>query len=89
MEKLMSTNIVMHPEQPVKTKRFVAPKVDGTAATEYAEGRALYRRGKPIGECVTDDMCAGWLDAEYAGRIAYLRAMQSEGYVAAAALEVM
>lgn len=85
----MSTNIVMHPEQPVKTKRFVSPAADTTAADEYEQGRRLYRRGKPISECRTDDMCAGWLDAEYAGRIAYLRAMQSEGFVAAVALEVM
>ena len=85
----MSTNIVMHPEQPVKTKRFVSPTPDSTAADEYEQGRRLYRRGKGIGECRTDDMCAGWLDAEYAGRIAFLRAMQREGMSAEFALEVM
>ena len=87
----MSTNIINRPEVEVKSTRFVSPRADAnsTAAAEYELGRRLYRRGKSISECSTDDMCAGWLDAEYAGRVAYLRAMQSEGYGASYALEVM
>lgn len=85
----MSSNIITHPEVEVKSKRFVSPRPESTAVEEYELGRRLYRRGKSINECRTDDMCAGWLDAEYAGRVAYLRAMQSEGMSAEFALEVM
>ena len=86
----MSVNIIRQMESEVNNPRFVSPRADNsTAADEYELGRRLYQRGKRISECSTDDMCAGWLDAEYAGRIAYLRAMQRDGYVAAVALEVM
>jgi hypothetical protein len=86
----MSTNIIHYPDREVKPKNYVSPMRDEpTAAEQYETGRRLYRRGKPISECRTDDMCAGWLDAEYAGRIAYLRARQSEGYSGSFSLEVM
>lgn len=87
----MSANIIRQPEVEVNNARFVSPKSSDelTPAEQYELGRRLYQRGKRISECRTDDMCAGYLDAEYAGRVAYLRAMQREGYVAAVAMEAM
>jgi hypothetical protein len=68
----MNTAIVMEPQAKVKNARFVAP------LSEYDQGRKLYRAGKPLRECVTDEMTAGWLDAEAAGADAYWRAMMLE-----------
>ncbi len=55
----MSTNIVMHPEQPVKTKRFVAPPTDEQRA-EYEQGKRAYRHGWSKYACSSDDMVSGW-----------------------------
>jgi hypothetical protein len=91
----MSTNILQKYQREVNyPKNFVPAKADAnrtepTPAEQYERGRKLYFAGKRISECRTDDMCAGCLDAEYSGRIAYLRAMQSEGYSGSFSLEVM
>ena len=71
----MSTNILSHMEQPVKTKRFVAPK---PVVSDYDAGRDMYRRGKRLYECCTDAQTAGWLDAEADGADAYWRCMMME-----------
>ena len=55
----MSSNIVMHPEQPVKTKRFVAPHTDEQRA-EFEQGKRAYRNGWSKYACSSDDMVAGW-----------------------------
>jgi len=68
----MNDTIVMPHEHAVKHQRFVA------ATEDDQEGRKLYRAGKPLRECVTDEMTAGWLDAEAAGADAYWRAMMLE-----------
>ena len=71
---------IMHPhEHAVKHVRFVP------AVSEYDQGRELYKRGKRIEECVTDEMTQGYMDAEWAGYMAYSRHMEAEGYTAAQA----
>lgn len=76
----MSANIVMHPEQPVKTKRFVAPMptVEPTPAEQYAQGKRLYYRAKPLAACVTDEQTRGWLEAEARCNDDYWRGMMAE-----------
>ena len=68
-------------ESPAKIKnaRFVP------ALSEYDQGRELYKRGKPITDCVTDEMADGWNDAEWAGYMAYSKHMEAEGVPAAKA----
>jgi hypothetical protein len=73
----MNEPIVAHPHA-VKHSRFVAATAESQAELERQMGRSLYRRGKPLRECVTDDMAAGWLAAERAGADAYYRCMMSE-----------
>ena len=73
--------VTPHPHA-VKHGRFVAATPEAQAAAEAEMqrqiGRNLYRRGKPISECVSDEMAAGWLAAEFAGADAYWRAMMAE-----------
>ena len=72
-------DLIMHPhEHAVKHGRFVAPTAEAQANMERQIGRNLYRRGKPIECCVTDDMVQGYLDAEAKGADAYWRAMMAE-----------
>jgi len=72
-------NDLMVAEIPTKSKRFVSP------LSEYDQGRELYKRGRHIEECVTDEMTQGYMDAEWAGYMAYSRHMEAEGYTAAQA----
>ena len=62
-------------ESPVKSKsaRFVP------AVSEYDQGRELYKRGKSLEECVTDEMTQGWLDTEARCEAAYWRGMMRDG----------
>lgn len=62
---------------------FVAP------LSEREIGRQLYRQGKRLSACVTDDMTAGWLDAEAAGAQMFLRHAEAEHMPARAALSVV
>ena len=60
-------------EQPAHVNRcFVS------AQSEYNQGRSLYRRGKMLAMCVTDEMAQGWLDAEGKGADAYWLGMMQE-----------
>lgn len=69
--------LAVHPHA-VKHGRFVASTAEAQAELERQVGRSLYRRGKPLRECVTDDMAAGWIAAERAGADAYYRCMMAE-----------
>lgn len=70
----MSQSIMPHAAPTVNHSRFVAP------ISEYEQGKALHKARKPLGECVTDDMAAGWLDAaDLAGALAYIDCMEAEG----------
>ena len=74
----MNTSIVT--QQGMKINgRFVPASPDGGAELERQIGRNLYRRGRPLSECASDDMAAGWLDAEFGGYMAYSRHMEAEG----------
>ena len=71
--------VSLHPNpQAVKTGRFVAPTPDAQADLERQIGRNLYRRGKPLRECVTDEMAAGYLAEERRCEDAYWRCMMAE-----------
>ena len=59
-------------------RRFVAPTEDRQVEFERQTGRNLYRRGKPISMCVTDEMTAGWLAEERRGADAYHRCMMAQ-----------
>ena len=73
-------DLIMHPhEQAVKHQRFVAATEEDQEQFERELGRNLYKRGKPLRECRTDYMAAGWLAAEFAGYMAYSRHMEAEG----------
>lgn len=70
----MNAHSVAPTAQTHNTRRFVAP------LSEYDQGKALYKAHKPLSECVTDDMAAGWIDAaDLAGSLAYLHQMEAEG----------
>lgn len=73
---MSATMLHPHPHA-VKHQRFVAPTAD-PADLERQIGRNLYRRGKPLSECVTDEMAGGWLAAEQAGEDAYWRCMMAQ-----------
>lgn len=65
-------NLSIHPTvKRMYPHNFVAP-------SEYEQGKHLYRTGRKIRECVTDEMTRGYMDAAEAGRRAYLRACQAE-----------
>ena len=56
---------IMHPhEHAVKHQRFVAATPEQQADLERQIGRNLYRRGRALSECVSDEMAAGWLSEE-------------------------
>ena len=78
----MTTHIVAHPkpmqDAALHAVRFVAATEEQQAETERQTGRNLYRRGKPISACVTDDMAAGWLAEERRGADAYYRCMMAQ-----------
>lgn len=67
-----------HPSNVKNNVRFVAATQEAQADMERQIGRNLYRRGRGLDACVTDDMAAGWLAAEAAGADAYWRAMMQE-----------
>lgn len=70
---------MVHPhEHAVKAGRFVPATPEGQAEMERQIGRNLYRRGKPVEYCVTDEMTQGYLDAEAKGADAYWKAMMAE-----------
>jgi len=75
----MNSTMVAPHENAVKNQRFVAPTEQAQADMERQIGRNLYRRGRPLSECVSDEMTAGWLAAEFAGYMAYSRHMEAEG----------
>ena len=75
----MNASMVTPTKAAVKNSRFVpAAPPDQAERTEYQIGRNLYRRGRGLDACVTDDMTRGWLDAEAAGCDAYYAAMQRQ-----------
>lgn len=74
----MNDTMVSPHEHAVKHQRFAAPTEAQQADMERQIGRNLYRRGKPIEYCVTDDMTAGYLAAEAKGADAYYRCMMAE-----------
>ena len=70
---------MLHPDpHAVKHNRFVAPTPEAQAELERQIGRNLYRRGRRITECTTDDMTAGYIAAERKGADDYYRAMQRQ-----------
>ena len=78
----MTTHIVAHPKPmqdvALHARRFVAPTAEQQAETERQIGRNLYRRGRKLAECSTDDMAAGWLAEERRGADAYHRCMMAQ-----------
>lgn len=73
------SHVMVHPDPPaVKHQRFVAATEADQEQFERELGRNLYKRGKPLRECRTDYMAAGWLAAERKGADAYWRAMMAE-----------
>ena len=70
---------MLHPHpHAVKHQRFVAATAEAQIDLERQIGRNLYRRGKPIRECTTDEMTAGWVAASAAGEDAYYRCMMAQ-----------
>lgn len=70
---------MVHPhEHAVKHQRYVAATAEAQADLERQIGRNLYRRGRPLRECASDDMAGGWLAEERKGADAYWRAMMAE-----------
>jgi hypothetical protein len=77
----MTTHIVAHrPMQDavIHAKRFVAPTEEQQATFERQVGRNLYRRGRKLSDCTTDDMTAGWLAEERRGADSYHRMMMAQ-----------
>ena len=74
----MNASMVTPHEHAVKHNRFIAPTEEQQADLERQIGRNLYRRGRRITECTTDEMTAGWLAAEFAGADAYYRCMMRQ-----------
>ena len=73
------SHVMVHPDpHAVKHQRFVAATEADQEQFERELGCNLYRRGKPLRECRTDYMAAGWLAAERKGADAYWRAMMAE-----------
>ena len=58
--------------------RFVPASPDGGAELERQIGRNLYRRGRPLSECASDDMAAGWLAEEAKCESQYWLCMMQE-----------
>lgn len=75
----MNASMVTPTKATVKNSRFVpAAPPDQDAELERQMGRNLYRRGRGLDACVTDEMTRGWLAAEAAGADAYYAAMQRQ-----------
>ena len=74
----MNGTMVTPHEHAVKHQRFVAATEAQQADLERQIGRNLYKRGKPLRECVTDEMAAGWLAAERKGADDYYKAMMRQ-----------
>ena len=74
----MSATMVTPHEQAVKSGRFVPARPNEAEEQERQIGRNLYKRGKPLRECVTDEMAAGWLAAERKGADDYYKAMMRQ-----------
>lgn len=73
------SHVMVHPDpHAVKRQRFVAATEADQEQFERELGRNLYKRGKPLRECRTDYMAAGWLAAERKGADAYWQAMMAE-----------
>ena len=73
---------IMHPhEHAVKHGQFVAATEEDQERFERELGRNLYRRGKPLRECRTDYMTAGYLAEEARCEDAYWREMMRDGAV--------
>ena len=53
-------------------RNFVAP------LSEFDSGRKMFRQGKRLADCITDEQARGWLAAEAAGCQAYLKVMEAE-----------
>lgn len=63
--------------------------VPAHAPSLYERGRALYEAGQPLSLCLTDEASRGWNDAadeDLRGALAYLRAMEAEGFPSSVAL---
>ena len=73
----MNATIVTHDGMKING-RFVPASPDNGAEVERQIGRNLYRRGRALSECASDDMAAGWLAEEAAGADAYWLAMMRE-----------
>ena len=74
----MSDTIVMPHPHAVKHGRVIAATAADQERLERDMGRNLYKRGKPLSGCVTDEMAAGWLAAERKGADDYYAAMQRQ-----------
>lgn len=66
-------NAAMIAPSPTNSKRFVAP------VSDYEAGRALYKRGKRLADCASDEAARGWLDAERKGADDYYASMARDG----------
>ena len=74
----MNGTMVTPHEHAVKHGRFVAATEAEQEKFERQLGHNLYKRGKPLRECVTDNMAAGWLAAERKGADDYYKAMMRQ-----------
>ena len=73
----MNATIVTHDGMKING-RFVPASPDNGAEVERQIGRNLYRRGRPLSECVSDEMAAGYLAEEARCEDMYWRAMQRQ-----------
>ena len=76
----MTTTMIAHSpmqDAAIFAKRFVAATEAQQVETERQIGRNLYRRGRNLTECSTDEMAAGWLAEERRGSDAYHRCMMA------------
>ena len=48
------------------------------AMSDFDLGRKMFRQGRRLAQCNTDECARGWLAAESAGCQAYLRVMEAE-----------
>ena len=70
---------MLHPDpHAVKHNRFVAATAEAQADLERQIGCNLYRRGRPLRECASDDMVGGWLAEEARGADMYYRCMMQQ-----------
>jgi hypothetical protein len=80
-ENQMSVSMITH-----QRRNFVP------ALSDFDLGRQMFRTGKRLSQCNSDEAARGWLAAEAAGAQAYLRVMESEGvphHVALAGLDAL